>query len=379
VIPAINFSAHAGTVVVQPTPLCNMRCAYCYLDDLSNRSRMDPVLARRLAVDLAACPPGHCTEIRWHAGEPLTLGVERFQQLLEPFEELRGDGRVRHTLQTNGTLIDAGWCALFDRHGIGVGVSIDGPRWANRDRRTLSGAETFDRAMRGIQCLTEHGVRFKTISVVTFAALPTIVERSAEYFDFFRSLGPIEVGFNIEEQDGSHRVGATDDRLVRAFWRAIVDRWCAAGGQPRVRDLARVTEFARLSLAGFDDRRLVDPLPTVAHNGDVVLLSPELSGCRDRRYGDFTVGNLHEDRLSTIVARGLRADYVDEFREGAERCRSHCRYFDYCRAGQASNRYYEHGDFVTNETSFCRHSRQAPFDAVVGVSEHHETTSRSPH
>ena len=331
---------------------------------------MAPDIPRKLADELDAYPPGHVVEIRWHAGEPLTVGVDHLSQLLEPFERLRGAGRLRHTLQTNATLIDDGWCELFRRYDVGVGVSLDGPRWANGERRTLSGAQTFDRAMAGIDRLRSHHVSFSAIAVVTSANIPEIVDRASEYFGFFRSIAACEVGFNLEEQEGKHSVGPIAPQRVKAFWDAIFDAWVQAGCSPRVRDFDRVLRFAASSLDGSCEPLQVDPMPTITHDGDVVLLSPELAGCRDERYGDFTAGNIRDDSLTALVERGLEELHVREFSEGSDRCRELCRYFDYCRGGQASNRYFEHDDFVTHETDFCRNSRQAPFDAVVGVSSH---------
>lgn len=364
---AIEFRPLPSTVVVQPTPLCNMRCTYCYLPDVSDRRRIDVALVAKLAEELASFPEGHCTEIRWHAGEPLTIGIDYFLQLLEPFEQLRRGGRVRHSLQTNATLIDAAWCEVFGRYGLDVGVSLDGPRWANRQRRTLSGAETFDRTMRGIGCLRSQDVGFSIIAVVSIADMPRIVDEADDYLAFFRSTGAQVVGFNVEETEGHHRVASDEAGAVRSFWQALFSAWVEADCRPRVREFVGVLAFARASLAGAHDIRPVDLLPTVTCDGDVVVLSPELAGYRDDRYRDFKVGNLYEQSLGDILRLAPSAGYVQEFLEGATQCRDHCRYFAYCRAGQASNRYFEHGDFASSETMFCRRTRQMPFDVVLGL------------
>lgn len=363
---ALEFGPHAGTLVLQPTPLCNLRCTYCYLADLSDRSRMAPAVAERLADALARSPNPHPVELLWHGGEPLTVGVSYFESLLQPFESLRVEGRVGHAVQTNGTLLSPQWCELFRRYEVGVGLSIDGPRWANEARRSLSGAETFERVMRGVACLNDAGQPFSAIAVVSCSTIPEIVERCDEFFDFFRSIGAREVGFNIEEREGRHLALSDEPSLVPELWGALFDSWLRAGGVPSVRNFSRVLDFAHASLDGTAQRLPIDLFPTVTHEGDVVLLAPELAGHRDERYEDFKVGNVLEDPLELILERGVDARYVREFREGSEGCRVSCRYFDCCQGGSASNRYFEHGDLVTHETEFCRLARQAPFDTVVG-------------
>lgn len=367
VAEAFEFSPYARMVVLQPTPLCNMRCIYCYLPDLADGRRMDPAIPGILAAEIATYPPNRVVEVRWHAGEPLTVGTDGLVELLEPFEGLRREGRVRHSLQTNATLVTPEWCELLLLYGVDVGVSIDGPRWANGRRRTLSGAETFDRTLAGVDLLRRYGVPFSVIAVVSLGNMPEIVDRAPEYLAFFERIGATEVGFNIEETEGRHRVTEPAPGQVRAFWRAVFDAWLGAGGVPVVRDFARVLTFAEASLNHLWRIARPDLVPTVMCDGDVVLLSPELAGYHDHRYEDFKVGNVYDEPLGAILRRGPSATYVQEFLDGTARCQHTCRYFDYCGGGHASNRYFEHGDFVVNETSFCRSSRQTPFDVVLGL------------
>jgi len=364
----LPFRRVPGTVVLQPTPLCNMRCTYCYLPDLSDGRRMDVQIPKLLADQIARYSTPTCIELRWHAGEPLTTGRKHLAQLLEPFEALRRDGRVRHSLQTNATLVNDDWCSFFKQYEVDVGVSIDGPRWANSRRRTLSGAETFDRALRGIECLRGHHIGISVIAVVSLADVPRIVDQAADYLQFFVSIGAHAVGFNVEETEGRHRVGGDcRDTLVRAFWEALFAAWVDADCQPIVRDFAGILRFAEASLSGIRTTSPVDLLPTVTCDGDVVVLSPELAGYRDPSYDDFKAGNLYEETLDEILGKAPSLRYVREFREGARWCSDHCPYFSFCRAGQASNRYFEHGHFVTALTEFCQHSRRMPFDVVVGT------------
>ncbi|WP_285728802.1 hypothetical protein [Nocardiopsis sp. ATB16-24] len=39
------------------------------------------------------------------------------------------------------------------------------------------------------------------------------------------------------------------------------------------------------------------------------------------------------------------------------RCRQECEFFAFCQGGQASNKYFEHGDFTVTETAYCRNSK----------------------
>ena len=120
------------------------------------------------------------------------------------------------------------------------------------------------------------------------------------------------------------------------------------------------------------DAQRLDPIPTVAFNGDVVLLSPELAGIKDPRYSDFIAGNVLEQSLPAILARAWQLGYVQEFLAGMKACQATCQFFDFCRGAQAGNRCFESGSFATTETNYCRVSRQELVKALVSITQQEE-------
>jgi uncharacterized protein len=109
----------------------------------------------------------------------------------------------------------------------------------------------------------------------------------------------------------------------------------------------------------------LDPVPTVAYNGDVVVLSPELLGVADPGYSHFLAGNVLTASLPHVVARLGELRYVAEFEEGVQACAASCGFFDFCQGAQAGNRYFEHGTFAATETAYCRNTRQALVQAAA--------------
>lgn len=355
-----------GTLVVQPTTLCNLQCAYCYLPYRHLRKEMSTEVAHAVSVSAAELTrSGEQVEILWHGGEPLAIGRHRFLDLLEPFEELRRAGRIRHSVQTNATLIDDEWCDLFSRYAIGVGVSVDGPEALNSRRVDLRGQPAFNRIMRGIDRLSAHGISFSLIAVVGTEG----VEQPEALLDFLTALGPRVIGLNVEEMEGVNErpCGITQDQAVR-FWRRVLAwRKSRRGAGPALRELERLAGYLHLvrnrQRELRDDIRL-DPIPTVSISGDVVLASPELAGIRAETYGDFIAGNVLSHRISDMLDQAHRLRYIDEFMTGLARCQEECQFFDFCRGAQAGNRYFENGSFATTETVYCRVTRQALVTAL---------------
>ncbi|MFE7525803.1 cyclophane-forming radical SAM peptide maturase AmcB [Kitasatospora sp. NPDC057542] len=365
-------------LVIQPTGFCNLNCTYCYLPDRDDKAPMPTAVAEAVARSASGLVDGHHGKplgLIWHAGEPLALGRRRFTELLQPFEELRRKGLLEHAVQTNATLINDEWCDLLTEYGFRVGVSIDGPADLTARRTDRKGRPAFDRIMKGIERLQHRGVPFSLIAVVSRES----ITHPDRLLDFLATLRPVSIGLNIEELEGvnTKRHPPTREQAVE-FWRKAL-AWSRRqpGGTAPVRELERLGRYLRMSRTQRVDRAhlsRIDPLPTIAKNGDVFLLSPELAGITAPAYNDFRAGNVLDQPISAILSQAHRLNYVGEFLTGLEECESTCEFFDYCRGSQAGNRYFEHRTFAVAETDYCRVTEQAPVLALADTVRKEQTT-----
>lgn len=360
--------ASPQTVVVQPTTWCNLDCRYCYLPFRKLKHQMPDEVAHALAQQVAQFEDNdHPIGIVWHGGEPLAVGQQKFAALLAPFEALRREGRIRHYVQTNATILTDTWCDLLAAYDVRVGVSIDGPAAVNSARVDLRGKPAFDRTLRGIKHLREHGIPFSVISVVGTDGI-TMPE---ELLEFLATLGCRSAGFNIEEIEGANTDRPTPTPVqAEEFWRRTLAWTREHGGTFTVREVERLAEYLQLIRTGqradWDQRRL-DPIPTISWKGDVVLLSPELADTQAPEYGNFVAGSILDQPLAEILRGAYRLRYVRDFLTGLDRCQAECEFFDFCRGAQASNRYFENGSLATTETNYCRASRQALVTALSAL------------
>ena len=174
------------------------------------------------------------------------------------------------------------------------------------------------------------------------------------------------LGINIEENEGVNTRDACDDHhVIKQFWREL---YCAWRANPliEVREFVSVLSWMQATVTG--DLRSADKrdiFPTVAWNGDVVLLSPELLSAMEEGAQKFVIGNVVENGINALVSNPLNVGYVAEFSRGVANCAGECEYFSYCRGGQASNKYYETGALDSTETRFCRNSQKRLVDAVL--------------
>ena len=92
------------TVVVQPTPFCNINCSYCYLPDRDVKTVMQQSTIELLFSKIFASGWTRAgLTVIWHAGEPLVVPVSFYETAFQAIEALRPDNlQLRHSIQTNG-------------------------------------------------------------------------------------------------------------------------------------------------------------------------------------------------------------------------------------------------------------------------------------
>ena len=170
-------------------PVCNLDCSYCfYLDkeELYPGSELRMTLATldrftKQYIDAQEVPE---VTFAWQGGEPTLMGLEFFRAAVERQRQTAPAGlSVQNALQTNGTLLDAEWCAFLRENGFLVGLSLDGPRELHdRYRKDKGGRPSFDRVMAAAELMRKERVEFNLLTTVHAANQ----EHGAEVYRFLR-------------------------------------------------------------------------------------------------------------------------------------------------------------------------------------------------
>ncbi|RZK01192.1 MAG: radical SAM protein [Flavobacterium sp.] len=350
-------------MVIQPTSLCNLNCTYCYLPNRNKNLFMPLSTAKKIADELVLLDLKNTVNIIWHSGEPLTCGVKKFAELLEIFEPLRKEKLVRHSIQTNGSLITKEWCELFLNYNIAVGVSIDGPRSFTAERVDWAGNENYDKIINGIELLKKFNVSFGVICVVTQKS----IVHAKTLYNFFCALGCEAAGFSIVEEEGVNKnLLLNQDADSGQFWKDLLNAWFE-------NPIIGIREFRRaivwLESEAYDKQSasiVKDILPSISYNGDVVLLSPEFMDIKPHsNYKTFIVGNILNSSLSESINNGLESHYIRDYIEGMNSCKDNCQYFGFCRGGDASNKFFEAGSLNITETNHCKNTKMELVEAVL--------------
>jgi uncharacterized protein len=314
--------------------------------------------------------PAKQLSVIWHAGEPLVVSPSYYETAFAILAHHGSDDiHVTHHFQTNATLIDDQWCALFQRDNVRIGVSIDGPEWLHDlHRKTRAGVGTHRTVMQGIETLRINHIPFHAICVLTKDSL----DHADEIFDFFVQLEPQMLCFNVEEIEGvnvqSSLGSAPLEGKFRAFFEHIICRFRQTSPKFRIREIDDVLMALRhpeFGNANSNTQNKPYSIVSIAYDGSFSTFSPELLGLSHPAYADLAFGNvLRDDFIAATRGVVFRSVWAD-IQQGIENCKNSCKYFSFCRGGAPVNKLAELGTFKGTETMFCRLTQKAVIDCVL--------------
>ena len=175
-------SVSSGFVMLAVSYECNLRCPYCYQNELRDRNgpslrSMSPDFVDTLFTKTIPALYGSTAnrlQISLYGGEPFTPeNVPAIEQALY-YAHLRG-----HDVSaiSNGTRINEFPNLFGEEHGKvnSVQISLDGiPEIHNKSRIPISGEKTFDTIVENIHWLSAKGVKISLRVNVTLESLGTL-------------------------------------------------------------------------------------------------------------------------------------------------------------------------------------------------------------
>ncbi len=216
---------------------CNLACTYCYYLDKSELSadsglhRMTDDLLEMYIIQHIQASAEPTIFFSWHGGEPTLAGLDYFRRITEiQKKHLPANRIVLNGIQTNGTLLNEGWCQFLKKEHFIVGISIDGPEEFHSVNRVRSdGKSGFDGVVSGYQLLKSYEIPCEILCVVNSFN----VNFPLEVYRFFKTLNSEFITFLplVEKQISSGKVVSERTVPAKAFGEflcAIFDEWKTA-------------------------------------------------------------------------------------------------------------------------------------------------------
>lgn len=214
------------TVMLEPVKSCNLRCRHCYSDIEDGGVMSIGVLNLVLEKIVRYTEQNGFKEIHfiWHGGEPLLAGIDFFKHAVTVLYRLASEVSCRHFIQTNGLLLDDGFCIFFRDMDFEVGISLDGPADVHDQLRvTQSGRGTHAAVMEKVRLLERHHVPIGFSTVVSSVSKG----REQRIYRFFRDLG---YNFRINPMIPAYNHNKTKEYLLHEgeygnFLCRLFDEW----------------------------------------------------------------------------------------------------------------------------------------------------------
>lgn len=316
------------SVIVKPTLHCNESCSHCYhtLDErVHGNISMDTVgrLMRLVSEEYQSA------WFIWHGGEPLTLPMSFYKDVLGIQEELFGrmNNRVGNTIQTNGTLLNKRLMAYCREKRINIGVSSEGPY--NHILRELD-------PEKAISLLSAKDSKYSVSSTISAET----ASRQKELYEYFRDRGT-NLSLSPVIPAGCARTSGSvpdPDEFIKGSIEAF-DAWMhdSSSNIPLIPHYLYILNY------------LGDPAPSdCAHTSCLtkwISVDPDgtVYPCAKACPDEFRMGNINEvEHISKLFeSEGFRRFLIGSIKR-RDKCKE-CPVFRYCNGGCSMDAYHECG------------------------------------
>ncbi len=325
--------------IIDLTGQCNYSCVYCFRDEDRAACKITSERLRDI-VDyiLHYCTANGVDRIGIQAwgGEPL-LAIERVLEMADHFN--RSPVRAAIEVETNAGIVTPEMARALRHAGIRIGVSLDGPSWAQIMQRVAKGTEdSYELTMRGLEALRRvYGKELGIISVVT----KHTVGSAEELVRFFRDeLGLLYVKFNLVRDNPFAREKnlVPDLEQVRRFYGELMD--CVVEGWQRGAPLYEGTILTRLENMLYASRK--NCCESCGCTGGRSILSFDQQGqifpCEMTDYAEEKLGSIYDGLTLSELMQAKESSVFHRERK-AEQCDG-CPWWSYCRGGCTSRVHY---------------------------------------
>ena len=270
----------------------------------------------------------------WHGGEPMVLGRSYFEKIVDlQFKHNPAGKKIVNGMQTNGTLLDEGWCRFLAENGFYVGISLDGPEDIHNEyRHTRDGRPTHRDVVRGYRLLQGHGVQPEILCVVNARS----AQSPLRVYKYFKQLDARNITFLPLVEPGVRPCVSERSVPSEAWGRflcAVFDEWVRediGAVKVQVFEEALRTAFGQEhSLCIF--RPTCGDIPVLEHNGDFY-------SCDHFVDGNHLLGNLRDNSLIELIEDPRLRGFGEAKLEGLPRLCRECLVRDMCNGECPKNR-----------------------------------------
>lgn len=296
---------------------CNLACKYCYIETspLSQESylKMSSEVAK-VAVDkfLATVEKTNVesSEIIFYGGEPL-MNWEVIKKVIKHVRNSKFSN-LKLTLITNGTLLTKDIALYLKNNKVGLGISLDGPKFINDLNRVYRNNKhsVYDNVMKSINMLNSLDCSYCVSATVT----PKVIENKEKVFDWLVNSGIKNVFWNVyhyslPSNNWEKHYNEMTDFILESY--DILKNNNI--GENKINEhiqmfLSQTFKFHSCGAVGLNQI-------TVKPNGDVCICHG------DSRNNDKKIGNIVDDEITDIINNKQNDTWLNMYTIDHEECK----------------------------------------------------------
>ncbi|CNJ77024.1 galns arylsulfatase regulator (Fe-S oxidoreductase) [Yersinia mollaretii] len=350
-------------IILKISERCNINCDYCYVFNKGNSAandspaRISDKNIHHFVNFLERASQEYqigTLQIDLHGGEPLLMKKENFANMCIQFTSGHYCGsNIRLALQTNGTLIDEEWIALFEKYSVNVSVSIDGPKHINdRHRLDTKGRSTYEGTVRGLRMLQQAYQQGRLPSAPGILCVANAKVNGAEiYRHFVDDLGVYSFDFLIP--DDCYKDADVDALGLGRFLNEALDEW-VKDDNPKI--FVRLFQTHIATLLGQKNSGILGHNPsvtgvyalTVSSDG-FVRVDDTLRSTSDSMFNP--IGHTSEVSLSEVFDSPQFREYTSVGQSLPTECTG-CIWENICAGGRIVNRFSPEDRF-DRKSAYC--------------------------
>jgi uncharacterized protein len=225
-------------------------------------------------------------------------------------------------------LLDERWCRFLHENKFLLGISIDGPKeFHDRYRVDGSGAGTFDRVFRGIQCCRKYQVEFNTLVLLNRIN----VEHPDRLFEFLLENDWTYAQFipcvEIDPATGGPADFSITPQQYGDFLCRLFDLWVEHGPEKmNIREFDSLVTYYVLghhTICAYSRR--CEGFVVIEHSGDAFC-------CEFFVEPKWRLGNVLDTPLGEMAASTTKRQFARDKERLHSQCLV-CRHLDVCRGG----------------------------------------------
>lgn len=348
------------TVLVKTASRCNLNCTYCYVYNLgddgwkSQPRRMSSEVVESIIDQVGELSrrQNQAISVVLHGGEPLLLGFEGIQRLIEGLKStLRQDAGLH--IQTNAVLLSDRFIDLFASNDVGISISLDGTAEVHdRNRVDRHGRGSYERVTAAIARLLAHPRGSRLLTGLLAVVDPT--SDPVQVYESLKATGSPSLDFLYRDGNYAHLPfgKARPESIEFGSWMVrLLEHYLADPSPPRIRV---IDDIIRLILGGNGQKEGVG----LNEYGILVIDTDGKITRNDTLKGAYSGGDrfvsepsIVGGRLQEYLSSAEFVEYFDLQIPTSPICQS-CPELGVCGGGMPAHRWSdEHG--YANPTVFC--------------------------